>query len=153
VSDDLTVRAEALARRLHAGQVDKQARDYAEHHLKPVAALLAPFGSEAVAAGWLHDAFEDTDVTEVDLRASDVPWFVIDTVYSVTRRDGESYDDLITRACCHPLGRVVKLMDNWVNLTGLDDLARTDQDTAARLRARYLKARARLLGSAIGSNA
>ena len=48
---DLVATAEALARQAHAGQRDKQDRDYAEHHLAPVAALLRPFGPQTEAAG------------------------------------------------------------------------------------------------------
>ncbi len=37
-------RALELIRHAHAGQVDKQGRDYFEHHLLPIASLLRPFG-------------------------------------------------------------------------------------------------------------
>jgi (p)ppGpp synthase/HD superfamily hydrolase len=137
----------ALARRAHAGQVDKQGRDYFEHHLWPIAASLRPFGEDAVLAGLLHDIVEDTDVTPADLLAAGVPQVVVDAVLAVSRRPEETYPELIARAAAHPLGRLVKLADNYRNLTGLTDLATHDPDAAARLRPRYEQARAVLAAS------
>ncbi len=137
----------ALVRRAHAGQVDKQGRDYVEHHLNPIAASLRPFGEDAVLAGLLHDVLEDTEVTEAQLRAAGIPGVVVDAVVSVTRRDDETYPELITRAAGHPLGRLVKLADNYHNLTGRDALARQDPAAAARLRPRYEQARKTLSAS------
>lgn len=137
--------AEALARQAHAGQVDKQGRDYATYHLQPVASLLAPFGAEAVSAGWLHDIVEDTDTTLEDLRAEGFSPWVVNAVDSVTRRLGESYLDMVRRAASDPYGRLVKLVDNWVNLNGLENLAEVDPEKAASLRKRYTAARIILL--------
>ena len=143
---DLVAKAEAFARQAHAGQVDKQGRDYADHHLAPVAALLRPFGPEAEAAGWLHDVIEDCGVTWGTLcKETGATVAVVDAVDSVTRRPWEPYETLIRRAADDQLGRYVKLMDNWVNLTGLDDLARVDPEKAASLRKRYEAARVVLL--------
>lgn len=139
--------AEELARKAHAGQVDKQGRDYATYHLQPVAALLAPFGAEAVSVGWLHDIVEDTDTTLEDLHAARFSYWVVNAVDSVTRRPDESYLDMVRRAAADPYGRLVKLMDNWVNLRGLEDLAKVDPEKAASLRKRYTAARIILLGA------
>lgn len=143
--------ARDIAARAHAGQVDKQGRDYHAHHLTPVALLLRPYGDQAEAAGWLHDALEDTAETIGSLSAAGIPPTVLDAVYAVTRQDGETYGALIRRAAAHPLGRVVKLADNWVNLTGLDALAATDPETAERLRRKYEGARDRLAGTLAGA--
>lgn len=134
-------RAGTLALAAHEGQVDKQGRDYFKHHLIPVAELLRPFGADAYAAGLLHDIIEDTDVTYDDLRARGIPEEVIGAVRSVTRRPGETYAALIERAAAHPLGRLVKLADNWLNMSGLDDLAKNDPAAASRLSLRYSRAR------------
>lgn len=144
---DLVAAAEQLARTRHAGQVDKQGRPYADAHLAAVAANLRIFGPYAEAAGWLHDLIEDTSANRQTLIEAGMPRIVIDAVWSVTRQDDETYATLIGRAAAHPLGRLVKLADNWVNLTGLDDLARADPKTAARLRRRYEAARSALLMS------
>src|SRR5262245_40476678 len=136
-----------FARKAHAGQVDAQGRDYFEAHLVPIAALLRPFGEDAAIAGVLHDVLEDTDVTADDLRDLGLPETVVSAVEAVTRRDGEPYEELIERASAHPLGRLVKLADNWHNLSSNPELALHDPEKAARLRERYTAARARLTAS------
>ena len=134
----------AMTRRAHDGQVDRQGRNYYHSHLLPIARLLLPYGVDAATAGLLHDVVEDTALTLDDLVEAGVGAAVVRAVGSVTRRADESYDELVGRACADPLGRLVKLADNWHNLTGLDDLAVVDPATAARLRVRYLRARERL---------
>jgi (p)ppGpp synthase/HD superfamily hydrolase len=138
-----------FARRAHAGQVDQQGRDYFEHHLLPIVALLRPFGDDAATAGLLHDVLEDTPATPDVLRALGVPDAVVAAVESVTRQDGEPYEALIERAAAHPLGRLVKLADNWHNLTSNPELARHDPEKAARLRQRYEAARVRLTAALV----
>jgi len=139
-----------FARRAHAGQVDQQGRDYYEHHLVPIARLLRPFGDDAAVAGLLHDVLEDTPTTVEDLVALGVPAPVISAVESVTRRDDEAYEALIERAAAHGLGRLVKLADNWHNLSSNAELALEDPEKAARLRRRYEAARVRLTASLVG---
>ena len=134
-----------LAQEAHDGQVDKQGRDYFSAHLEPIAARLAVFGDHAEMAGYLHDILEDTATSEHDLHQAGVPSQVIRAVRSVSKRDGESYEQLIRRAALDPLGRLVKLADNARNLEDLDDMARTDPNTAARLREKYTPARELLL--------
>jgi len=141
---NLEDRAALLALDAHRGQVDKQGRDYFRYHLRPIAEMLRPFGAHAYAAGILHDIVEDTAISLGDLADADVPAIVVAAVDSVTKRDGEPYADLIARARAHPLGRLVKLADNWHNLCGLDELAGTEPETAERLRAKYTLARAAL---------
>ena len=135
----LETRALTLAMQAHAGQVDKQGRDYFESHLQPVAALLRPFGSHAYVAGLLHDVVEDTSVTCAQLAQLGFPAPVVQAVQSVTRQEGESYPDLIARAAADPLGRLVKLADNWHNLSSVDALP--DEADRVRLRLRYESAR------------
>lgn len=64
-------------------------------------------------------------------------------VESVSTRPGESYSQLIGRAASDTLGRLVKLADNARNLESDYELARTDPETAARLREKYQWARER----------
>ena len=140
----LVERARSAATTAHAGQLDKQGRPYVEAHLEPVAAALVEHGDEAVAAGWLHDIVEDTEWTIEQVAAEFGP-DVARAVDAVTRRPDETYDELIERASADPLGRLVKLADNGVNLAGNDDVAITDPETARRLRDKYERARQRLL--------
>jgi len=144
MSHPLIDRARAAAANAHAGQLDKQGRDYVEAHLEPVAEALAAHPPEAVAAGWLHDIVEDTDWT-VERVAEEFGPEVARAVDAVTRRADETYEELVERAAADPLGRLVKLADNSVNLAANESLAASDPETAARLRTKYETARRRLL--------
>lgn len=137
--------ADALAAHAHHGQTDKAGRPYIEHP-RAVAAILAQqgHGDHAVIAGLLHDVVEDTPVTLDDLRAAGYPPEVVDAVDAVSRREGETYMDMIRRAAAHPLGRLVKLADNSHN-SSEERLAHLDPENAEFLRRRYAKARAVLL--------
>lgn len=131
----------------HAGQTDKQGRDYVDGHLTPIADALRPFGEDAEAAGWLHDVLEDTDLTEQDLTDRGISPVVVRAVVSVTRAE-ETYKELIGRACADELGRLVKLADNAWNVLCNPGLAEIEPRVAAEmLRRRYLPARQRLLGA------
>jgi (p)ppGpp synthase/HD superfamily hydrolase len=145
---EMEERALALARQAHAGQVDKQGRDYLQHHLQPIAESLRPYGSHAYVAGLLHDIVEDTSVTCPQLTELGFPAAVVEAVRSVTRQAGEAYPELIDRAAAHPLGRLVKLADNWHNLSSLDALS--DAGDRARLQERYQNARTVLERALIG---
>ena len=63
--------------------------------------------------------------------------------YTVTNREGESYEDFVRRAKQNPIGRVVKLHDLEDNLNALR-LDHFDADMAARYN-KYLAARRFLL--------
>lgn len=139
-------RAQKIARDAHAGQQDKVGRDYFLAHLEPIASAAHVFGSTVTAAAWLHDVLEDTTVTVADLKSVGVSSTVIQAVQSVTRREDETYSELIDRACADPVGRLVKLVDNAWNITCNPALAATDpQRAASMLKDRYEPARRRLL--------
>ncbi|WP_304455523.1 HD domain-containing protein [Nocardiopsis sp. YSL2] len=137
--------ATALAERAHEGQRDKAGRPYVEHVLA-VRDRLAGHGELAQMAGVLHDVLEDTPLTAEDLRVRGCPAAVVIAVEAVTRRSGESYDDLVRRAAADPLGRLVKLADNAHNAEE-ERLAVLPHYQAARLRAKYARARATLLAA------
>jgi hypothetical protein len=138
--------ARELARRAHSGQRDKVGRDYFEGHLVPIASAAQVFGPDAVAAAWLHDVLEDTDVTIEDLGRAGIPPNIIAAVESVTRGSDETYSELIRRACADPVGRFVKLVDNAWNITSNSTLADVDPARAASLlERRYQPARRQLL--------
>ena len=141
--------ARSIAEEAHGTQRDKLERDYVDAHLRPIAEAAAVFGPDAEAAGWLHDVLEDTNLTAEDLRAHGIPDRVIEAVESVSKGPAEEpYEELISRASEHPLGRLVKLVDNAWNITCNPDLARTDPEKARDLMTRkYVPARARLLAA------
>ncbi|WP_100514144.1 phosphohydrolase [Mycobacteroides abscessus] len=135
-------------RSAHSGQCDKLGHDYFDGHLVPVAAAAAVFGESVTGAAWLHDVVEDTALTCSDLLAAGIAEPVVAAVESVSRRAGETYNDLIERAAADPVGRYVKLVDNGWNITNNPKLAQADPSKAASLlECRYEPARRRLLAA------
>ncbi len=92
----------------------------------------------------LHDTIEDCGVTPDELLAEGFPQDIVDGVLSVTKREGENYEDFVARAGRNPLGRIVKLHDLEDNMNAL----RLDSFNArmAERFNKYLKARRKLRG-------
>ena len=90
--------AESVATVAHAGVYDKAGKPYILHPAY-VAGLVADAtgDSELVAAAWLHDVVEDTEITIEDLRARGFSERVLATVAAVSRKDGETYSEFIDR--------------------------------------------------------
>ena len=112
----------------HAGQRDKMGCAYFQH---PMRVAMRCRTDEEKMVALLHDTIEDTDVTAEYLLAEGFPREIVDGVLSVTKREGESYQDFVARAKNNPLGRAVKLHDLEDNL----DIFRLDAltpDMAAR---------------------
>ncbi len=131
-----------LATRAHEGQTDKAGRPYIEHP-KAVAQIVADQGhpEPVIIAALLHDVVEDTPYTLDDLRRLGYAEEVVRAVDSVSRRDGETYMNMVRRAAADPIGRIVKKADNAHN-SSEERLAHLDDDNAVFLRKRYAKARA-----------
>lgn len=115
----------------HAGQRDKMGCAYFQH---PMRVAMRCRTDEEKMVALLHDTIEDTDVTAEYLLAEGFPREIVDGVLSVTKREGESYQDFVARAKKNPLGRVVKLYDLEDNL----DVFRLDALTPD-MAARYTK--------------
>lgn len=141
--------ARAIAHVAHAGQTDKAGNPYVEHPRRVADRLRRAGESDAiVAAGWLHDVLEDTELTRDDLHAAGIDWSVICWVEDVTRTREVSPEDYYERIRGVYGARVVKLADIADN-TDPDRLALLDDPTIARLVRKYAKARV-LLGVADG---
>ncbi len=110
VDADQVTRAEQIARRVHAGQVDRTGRPYVEH-LARVAASLGTDEERAVA--WLHDVLEDTPETPASLAAAGVRLRLIRAVEHLTRGATEPYAAYIARVerCGDPVAIRVKMAD------------------------------------------
>ncbi|WP_231445772.1 HD domain-containing protein [Brevibacterium zhoupengii] len=144
---DLVPIAEELAVAAHRGQVDKAGRDYIDHPrrvaanaqvLAHKAELPRDASAAVVAAAWLHDVVEDTEVSEAKLRA-DFPTEVADAVIAVTRRSGESPEDYFARVRSNQFAVLVKTAD----LADNTDPARQgllDEETRTRLGKKYRRA-------------
>lgn len=119
----------------HAGQVDKVGMPY---HLHPerVAARCSTEAETIVAL--LHDTIEDTDITPEYLLSIGFPQDIVDSILSVTKREGESYEDFVARAKQNPIGRMVKIHDLEDNMD-IRRLETLSDESVARLR-KYLKA-------------
>lgn len=78
-------RAAVVAADAHEGQVRKYTGEPYLNHCREVAILVAERGGDnyMIAAAWLHDTIEDTDVTEADLRVY-FPPAVVDIVVGLT---------------------------------------------------------------------
>ena len=135
--------AEELARRYHAGQVDRLGDPYIEHP-RAVAELLAG-GPEALqAAAWLHDVLEHTDATTADLLTAGVPPDVVRLVEVLTRQPGEDYLAFIERVCADPGAVQVKIADALHNLDPTRDFGPTPEQRARYHEALVLLFRANL---------
>lgn len=140
MSSNLVAVARAIAHIAHHGQTDKAGSPYIGHPAR-VAAYLIQRGEreEVVAAGWLHDVLEDTDLTAEDLNAAGVGWLTINIVERLTRRDGVSAEDYYAGIYESVDARRVKEADIADN-TNPERLAELDDATVARLTRKYAKA-------------
>jgi (p)ppGpp synthase/HD superfamily hydrolase len=136
---DLEALARAVAASTHAGQTDKAGHPYIAHPAR-VAARLSSYGPHFRVVAWLHDVLEDSEITAVDLADMGFPPEVVEGVVSVTRLDGESHRDAVTRAAGNPYGLVVKAADVADN-SDAARLAELPEETRARLVAKYRQAR------------
>jgi (p)ppGpp synthase/HD superfamily hydrolase len=116
-------RAIVIAAEGHAGQVDKAGNPYVLH---PLRVMLRLDTLEERIVGVLHDVVEDCGWSIDDLRAEGFSPEVLRAVESVTKRDGESYEEFVARAAADPIGRRVKLAD----LEDNSDLGRISNPTA-----------------------
>jgi (p)ppGpp synthase/HD superfamily hydrolase len=123
----------------HRGQKDRAGAPYILHPLR----LMFRVQTEAERmAAVLHDVVEDTEWTLDALREHGFPDEVVRAVDHLTRREGESYEEFVTRSAAHPVARRVKLADLEDNM----DVRRTGtltEDDIERL-GRYLRAWRRL---------
>jgi hypothetical protein len=133
--NELMDRAAAVCVASHAGQTDKAGQAYFQH---PMRVALRCMTTEQKIVALLHDTIEDTTVTPEYLREQGFSQEIVDAILSVTKRDGESYEDFIKRAAENPIGRVVKLHDLEDNLN-VFRLAEVKPEDAQRL-TKYLAA-------------
>ncbi|GGI03540.1 HD domain-containing protein [Egicoccus halophilus] len=138
----LLAAALCLAATAHAGTFDEASLPYLAHPMR-VAARLVADGDDVVAAGLLHDVVEDSTLTLDDLAAAGFPTAVRDAVDALTKRDGEPYEQAISRAAADPIAARVKAADIADNADNAR-LALLDPETQERLAAKYAAARARL---------
>ena len=108
----LLVQAFELVLNGHANQTDRVGKPYIGHSLRVAARLQT---DELRVIGLLHNVLEHTDVTQDYLR-SHFPAQIVDVLLSLTRKDGENYEDYIQRIAKDPVATRVKLADFEDNL-------------------------------------
>lgn len=129
----------SIAKKAHAGQVDKAGIDYIQHPLY-VASQVKTEQEKAVAL--LHDVLEDSDITAADLLAYGLPNEVVTAVQTLTKKKGQSYQDYLEKVKSNNLARVVKLADLKHNsdLSRLKSVSDTDRERVKKYKnaIRYL---------------
>ena len=102
-------RAIAIAVEAHSGQVDKAGSPYILH---PLRVMLSLNSNDERIVGVLHDVCEDCPGWDFDrLRREGFPEIIIDALCSVTKIEGESYEDFVLRASRNRIGKAVKIAD------------------------------------------
>ena len=100
-----------LATNRHAGQFDKGGNPYILHPLAVMYLLGegAEYEVQMIAVG--HDLFEDTSVTAQELRDAGFSERVIQGIYSLTKQNGESYEEYKNKVKRNPDAVKVKIAD------------------------------------------
>ena len=122
-------KAEALAKKAHAGQTDKSGKDYYTVHVHAVSDMALEWGLYAATAALLHDTLEDTSVTEEELRAL-FPPAIVDAVVCLTRKPEEEYMDYVRRCKHNAIAKPVKMCDlaNNMDLDRIKEVTPKDQN-------------------------
>ena len=97
-----------LAVEAHRGQRDRHGHPYILHPLRVMFRLETETDR---IVGVLHDVIEDTSYTEDDLRKMGYSEEILKALDSVTRREGEAYEEFVLRSKANSIGRRVKLAD------------------------------------------
>ena len=101
-----------IAKKAHAGQVDKAGVDYINHPLY-VAEHCNTENERIVAL--LHDVVEDTDVTLEDL-SKVFDQEIVEAVDCITHHDEVDYETYLKRVKANPIACAVKIQDITNNL-------------------------------------
>lgn len=109
--------AAILANKHHEGQFYGQENYHMHLYSVAIRVDLAGGDDEQLAIAWLHDILEDTDCTVEILRGAGISERVISAVIAITKVQGESYEEYISKVRNNPDARFVKKMDTLDNLT------------------------------------
>lgn len=124
----LIEKALEIALQAHRGQTDKSGEAYILHPLRLMSKMKS---DDEKAVALLHDVIEDSDFSDETLLSQGIPEHVVNAVKSLTKIDGESYQEFIERVKFNPLAKKVKIADLEDNINILrlktlnsDDLQR-----------------------------
>lgn len=124
-------RAIEIAVEAHKDQVQKSGLPYILH---PLALMGAVTSVDAKIAAVLHDVVEDTAWSLDDLRAEGFSTEVLAAIDCLTHREGEAYEDYLSRVAGNDLARAVKLADlkDNMNFRRIPELKQKDLDRLAK---------------------
>ena len=97
-----------IATKAHAGQVDKGGLPYINH---PTAVAAGVETTQQKIVAYLHDVIEDTDVTADRLLAWGFPQNIVNSLKTITKQPGVSYEDYLAAVKSDETARVVKISD------------------------------------------
>jgi (p)ppGpp synthase/HD superfamily hydrolase len=127
-----------IALKAYTGQKDKAGKAYILHPLRLMNLMQT---DEEMSVALLHDVLEDSEFTERDLLNEGIPPKLVDAVKSLTRLDGESYDNFINRVLKNELASKVKRFDieDNINVLRLSRLTEKDLKRIAKYHKAWLK--------------
>lgn len=110
----------AMAAELHEGQEHFFGDgSYFEMHLEPVARIVQRLGYGAlyISGAYLHDAKEDTAVTDEELLAEGIPTDVVDAINLMAKTGHLSHDEYLDGILTNPVATVGKYADSSYNFS------------------------------------
>ena len=113
----LVLLASSIARKAHADQFRRDGVTPYITHPEAVAESLTGEHPDVIAAAWLHDVLEDTEVTTAELKGAGIPWQVMDAVLLLTRGKGQPYEDYLRWITQDEIALKVKIADIRHNLS------------------------------------
>jgi (p)ppGpp synthase/HD superfamily hydrolase len=105
---DLIAKAIMIATQAHESQIDKCGEPYILHPLR-VMMNLQSIEDRVVAV--LHDVIEDTQCTTKELIGAGIPEILVNAIVSISKRDGEHYDEYLARVKSNAISKRVKIVD------------------------------------------
>lgn len=129
--------ARRIAYLWHKNQKDKLGKPYIEH-VKRVAFCVEGKGAnqETIAAAWLHDIVEDTEISIVDIKTQ-FGSKIAEIVFAMTRTHDEDYEKYLLRLKNLPEALMIKTCDLLDNYGRLNELEASFPEDAYRLRIKY----------------
>ena len=121
----LTIKAMAYAKEKHRGQEDDNGYDYYKVHLLPVGRAVSQFtdDEEVIAAAYLHDVLEDTEVTYDELKEK-FGARIADLVNEVTHEGSKNKYGFYFPRLKTADGILIKLCDRASNVSRMESWAK-----------------------------
>lgn len=120
-----------IALRAYAGKIDKAGKTYILHPLRIMAKMET---EEEMAVALLHDVIEDSELTAEDLLAEGISPEVVNSVQTLTKQKGESYEKFVVRVLDDRIACRVKMADieDNINLLRLKSVTQKDLERVAK---------------------